>query len=479
MMFTKFIFSRVIIFIVINIIFETMARVEPVPISPKQQVLWYRNVKDFVSLSPCPLIFQYKNERYGIISVSSEVYNSFNTARIQVEVFIRVRGLILNSKNTGKLELLHDAATTNAMIKMQQPIQYRIEFPRHPTTPTIVNITVNGHWICKNDRPLNMNERSSIIRLKYGLSFPQLPQIVSPFQTAEVDSADETTEYEMPWDDEVHSSTKLPKPVCGKIANKFRLTHLTANEEDTARGTSPWLVAIFVKTVGGGLTFKCSGNLLSNRIVVSAAHCFMQNRRRIPASEFVLSFGRHNLRDWSENVWDIERIEIPRDYLRKGAWHKSDSDIAILIMQEFVQYSELIQPICLWSSANIRDSEISTGIIVGWGSPSDEVEINVPRKMEMKIVAKDLCLLPSSSSPISKRIICAESVTEDGPCRGDSGNGLAIWQNGAWFLRGIVSAAIDDPYLNRCGQNEYVILTDISKFSAWIHEWINKFQYMG
>lgn len=451
------------------VMFEALTQVQSMPVLPKKQLLGYRNVKDYVPLSPCPRIFQYRNHRYGFISVPSIIYNNFDTNRIQLRTSFRVGGLISNSQNTGKLELLHDWATTSEMIKMHQPIEYRIEFPRHPTTPSLVNITVNGQVVCMSNRPSNMNELFSTIRLQFGLTLPQPPHIVSPLSTDD-DIDDETTEYEAPWINVLKSSERQVQS-CGRIASEFRLA---ATDEEVKIGTWPWLVAIFVKTDGAGLTFKCTGNLLSNRIVVSAAHCFIQNRRKMLPSEFVLSFGRHNLRDWSENVRSVERIEMPVDYLRREAAPGNDSDIAILIMQEFIPYSALVRPICLWPSSNPSNGDSSTGIIVGWENPSEQTMVNVPRKIKLNTVEKSMCMPPNGQS---SRILCAESMTSNAPCKGDSGNGLAVWRNGAWFLRGIVSSAFGDPHFIQCVQNQYVILTDMSRFSAWITEWINKFQY--
>lgn len=466
-MFTKRIFIRLIQFIVI--ILETMVRAQPELLLPNQEVLYDRRVQleYFASHSPCPQVFEYRYDPdgvHGVVSVHSSVYNSFDKKRIQVKIFFRVEGFITDNQNTGKLELHHDWITTVKMIETLKPIQYRLEFPRHPTTPSVINITVNEQIICINDQPSNMNEMFAIIRLQYGFTLPQKPLIVLPFHTAHVSRE--------------RKALLQDKFQCGKIANKFQSAHLTSDKENIGRGTWPWLVGIYLNAAGGSLIFKCTGNLLSNRIVVSAAHCFIQNKKQIEPSKFVLSFGRHILRDWSTNVWDVERIEIPKDYLRRGAFHKNDSDIAILIMQEFIEYSSFIRPICVWPSLGASSNQHSCGIIVGWGNSlnSDEEEIfNVPRKMQMKAVAKNFCL-PSSSSAVSQRVICAESITSNGPCKGDSGSGLAIWQNDAWVLRGIVSVAIGDPYLYRCEQNKYVILTDASKFSTWITKWINKFQ---
>lgn len=453
------------------IILETMARIRSAPLLPNQQGLYDRLVHEyFALLSPCPQVFEYRYDQrgvHGVVSarVPSNVYNSFVAKRMDILAFFHVRGQITDSRNTGTIGLLHDLTKTAKMIKMHQLVQYRIEFPHHTTTPSVENITVNGQAICTSNQPLNMNEISSKIRFHFGLTLLPRPTKVSPFKPTTMDVQSTIQYNEQSKDDSGSSAPQMQG--CGKIENKFRLTHSTGDGEEIGRGTWPWLVAIFVKTAGGGLTFKCTGNLLSNRIVVSAAHCFMQDKQRIKPSDVLLSFGRHDLHDWAENgmkLWKIRRIEVPdEDPIREN-----NSDIAILVTQEFIEYSALVKPICLWPSIS-ADVVGSSGLIVGWANQNEENNVNVPRQLKMEIVAKSKCEPPSSYTSISEQIICAESQAVNEPFNGVSGNGMAIWQNEAWFLKGIVSTAVGDPNLNRFA------LTDTSKFNAWILKWINKF----
>lgn len=430
--------------------------------------------RQFVPLSPCPQIFQYENALHGIAFVPSSVYENFYAYRIVLKVQLRVRGHITHRQGRGKIELLYDISTTLDQMARGQPLKYRIDFPYHPTTPAVINITLNGMAIC-NGRRSYVNEVNSDIHLQHGFTYvmPSQPLNSAPSNPATV-NVDRTTE---------RSGRRIEdkKSVdCGKQAASGKSAD--GRDKDIASGTWPWLVAIFLKTADGGLVFKCSGNLLSNRIVLSAAHCFMKYSREyaLQPADLLLAFGRYNLLDWTaggKDLSDVERIEVPDDYLTEGDFsHHSDSDIAVLIAQEFIEYTAVIKPICLWpsvASSVTNDIEGLTGMLVKWRAPSRGDVVNVPRQLRMNIVPTNLCSNRNSMGSATKRperIFCAESGAAYGPCNYDSGAGLAIRQNGAWFLRGV---------LNGCKRNQYVILTDTSKFRAWITKWINQFQFLN
>lgn len=59
--------------------------------------------------------------------------------------------------------------------------------------------------------------------------------------------------------------------ICGTSA-AAAITPLIANGVVTKRGSYPWLVALFTQK-SLALEFTCAGTLISNRYVLTAAHC--------------------------------------------------------------------------------------------------------------------------------------------------------------------------------------------------------------
>lgn len=61
------------------------------------------------------------------------------------------------------------------------------------------------------------------------------------------------------------------------------------------------------------------------------------------------------------------------------------------------------------------------------------------------------------------------------PCSGDSGGGMFLRYKGgddkAWRLRGVVSVSLeneDDDSEYECNIQQYVVFTDVAKFTSWI-----------
>lgn len=312
-------------------------------------------------------------------------------------------------------------------------------------------------------------------------SFPlSRPRIILP-------GDDEDYSYSKP--EAIIHQKKVPNIKCGTYDDEFRYTTLVSAQdgaEKISAGTWPWLVAIFRKSIRAAkLDFKCTGNLITNRVVLTAARCFQADSKvkSIPAKEILLVFGRHDIDDWSEtNVINshIEKIIFHPDYLHEKPPNVFDGDVAILITKRTIQYSATIRPICLWPSSvtdGLSNIIGKNGTLVGWGQSFKSFDSNTPRRLNLPVVRNHNCF--SNEKMIRKRRIFCAGVEKRGyaPCNGDSGSGFAIWRNDVWFLRGLVSAAVGDPILNRCELNTFTIFTDIAHYKNWIENNIYKIDY--
>ena len=105
--------------------------------------------------------------------------------------------------------------------------------------------------------------------------------------------------------------------------------------------------------------------------VVTAAHCIhdKSTQRPRPSDNAIFFIGKNDLHSDSEKgsiKVGAKKFLIHPDW--KVAETDFDADIAIVILDQFVRYSEFIRPICLWTgNPDVREIEKEVGTLVGWG----------------------------------------------------------------------------------------------------------------
>jgi secreted trypsin-like serine protease len=134
---------------------------------------------------------------------------------------------------------------------------------------------------------------------------------------------------------------------CG---GKSLLTGLVVGGSYSARGEWPWLCAIYKKLER---EYTCSGNLISKSHVVTVAHCMQpkvepsQISPQISPEELEVLLGKQDL---SKDEAGSERRDVTNIFVHKD-WKfqekKYDADVAILVLNEDVVFSQYIMPVCL------------------------------------------------------------------------------------------------------------------------------------
>ncbi|XP_060532941.1 serine protease filzig [Cylas formicarius] len=215
-------------------------------------------------------------------------------------------------------------------------------------------------------------------------------------------------------------------------------------------GEFPWQVLVRESTWLGLFTKnKCGGVLISDKYVMTAAHCQPGFLASLVAvfGEFDISGDLESRKPVSRNV---KRVIVHRKYDPATF----ENDLALLELDSPVKFDAHIIPICL-----PRDGEDFTGrvaTVTGWGRlkygggvPSVLQEVQVP--IMENHVCQEMFRTAGHTKVIMESFLCAGYANgQKDSCEGDSGGPLVLQRpDGRYQLAGTVSHGIKcaAPYL--------------------------------
>lgn len=182
--------------------------------------------------------------------------------------------------------------------------------------------------------------------------------------------------------------------------------------------------------------------------------------------------GRFNVSDHNEPgstnslVYDI-KIHPDWDFNSD----KYDADIAIVILQDAVQFGKFIQPVCLPPAR--QQPLTGTGRVIGWGkSEKPTLHDETPSHVEIPAVEGVFCLTkyPKLAIHASIRVFCGGFENKaTAPCFGDSGGGFYLENRSKrqWEVAGLVSGSQVDS-LGRCEIDQFSLYTNIGTLVDWV-----------
>ncbi|EFN75956.1 Limulus clotting factor C [Harpegnathos saltator] len=270
------------------------------------------------------------------------------------------------------------------------------------------------------------------------------------------------------------------EPDCGKTISQGQ--QLIVNGVKAKAGMFPWHVGIYEKDDAKRYQHICGGSLISNDLVISAAHCFYNEteNKLNNASNYAVGAGKY-FRSWdtqeqySQKSF-VEYIKLRQKY--RGARSYLVADIALVKLQTPLNLNMLVRPVCMdWQ--NMYDKEQlrvgQSGKLAGWGKDITGKPTEDLYEVTMPYVTRQKCLdnVPSQFRGfITWDKFCAGRMNGSSACEGDSGGGLCFETNDIWYLRGVVSVSPQKD--DHCDYTSYVAFTQISRYRTWIHDFYVK-----
>ncbi|XP_035901880.1 trypsin-1-like [Anopheles stephensi] len=245
-------------------------------------------------------------------------------------------------------------------------------------------------------------------------------------------------------------------PMC-KCGRTNRLTRIVGGQE-TQVNQYPWMAMLMYSG-----TFYCGGSLISDRHVLTAAHC-VHGFQRSKISVVLLEHDRVSTTETMTMTSQVLRIIEHNGYNSNNY----NSDIAILRLATTMNIDDKLKPVCLPTPK--KPFSGYDGIVTGWGATSENGAISTNlQEVTVPIMSNADCRKTGyGPTRITDNMLCAGfKEGKKDSCQGDSGGPLhVIKQNSTdnvHQIAGIVS------WGEGCAKPNYPgVYTRVNRFGTWI-----------
>ncbi|XP_072921416.1 chymotrypsin-like elastase family member 2A [Hemitrygon akajei] len=134
-------------------------------------------------------------------------------------------------------------------------------------------------------------------------------------------------------------------------------------DHDADPGAWPWLVSIQIVSKDGTYVHTCSGSVINNYWVLSAAHCFKAKVAN-NVEKIMLVFGLEQMSRFSKDSY----ARPVADVIKHENYNPDteSNDIALIKVTDPIVFTDYVQPVCL-QNQRLDIAELKPCVTAGWG----------------------------------------------------------------------------------------------------------------